>query len=296
MSSKTRGLLWVALAGLLFVVFIALVRYIGNELHPIQAAFLRYLFGLLVLLPLFLRSGMGLFRSRHIRLHGFRGCIHAFGVMLWFYAVSQLPIAEVTALSLITPIFVVVGAVLFLREHLTRPRLVAVILGLVGVLVILRPGAEIIQWGAIAMLFAAPMFATSKVLTKFLVRDDSSGTLVAYLSIFATLTMLIPAWWVWQSPSSSDLMFLAGTAIFATTSHLCMARGLALVDITVTQPIDLLQLVWSSLIGLMFFGEKLEIWVWIGAGIVVISATYIARLESRPVPPKEGKTAGRPKR
>ena len=277
----TRGLSWVAGAGVLFVVFIALVRYVGNELHPIQAAFIRYLFGSLVLLPLFLRSGMGLFRSRHIRIHGFRGCIHAVAVMLWFFAASQLPIAEVTALSFIAPIFVVIGAVVFLGERMTRARIVAVILGLIGVLTILRPGTAVIQWGAIAMLFAAPLFAASKVLTKFLVRDDSSGTLVAYLSIFATLTMLLPALWVWQSPSSSDLMFLAGTAVFATSSHLCMARGLALVDVTVSQPVDFLQLVWSTLIGLAFFGEKPEIWIWVGAGIVVFSATYIARLETK---------------
>ena len=100
---------------------------------------------------------------------------------------------------------------------------------------------------------------------------------MAYLSIFATLTMLLPALWVWQSPSSSDLMFLAGTAVFATSSHLCMARGLALVDVTVSQPVE----VWSTLIGLAFFGEKPEIWIWVGAGIVVFSATYIARLETK---------------
>ena len=281
MSSTTRGLLWVAVAGVLFVFFIALVRYIGNELHPIQAAFIRYLFGLLVLLPLFLRAGMGLFRSRHIRLHGFRGCVHAVGVMLWFFAASQLPIAEVTALSFISPVFVVVGAAFFLRERMTAPRILAVILGLIGVLIILRPGSAVIQWGAVAMLFAAPLFAASRILTKHLVRYDSSSTLVVYLSIFATLTMLIPALWVWQPPSSSDLFFLAGTAVFATASHLCMARGLALVDVTVSQPVDFLQLVWSTLIGLAFFGEKPEIWIWAGAGIVIFSATYIARLESK---------------
>ena len=279
----TKGLLWVALAGVLFVVFTALVRYVGNELHPIQAAFTRYLFGLLVLLPLVLRRRAALFRTCHLRLHGFRGSIHAIAVMLWFFAASQLPIAEVTALSFISPIFVVIGAVFFLRERLTRPRIIAVALGLVGVLIILRPGVAVVQWGALAMLAAAPLFAASKVLTKFLVRDDSSGTLVMYLSIFATLTMLAPALWVWQSPSQSDLVFLAGTAVFATTSHLCMARGLSLVDVTVSQPIDFLQLVWSTIIGLVFFSESPVIWVWVGAGVVVFSATYMARLESRSV-------------
>ena len=137
--------------------------------------------------------------------------------------------------------------------------------------------------GCVGNAGGGAIIAASKVLTKFLVRDDSSGTLVVYLSIYATLTMLAPALWVWQSPSQSDLVFLAGTAIFATTSHLCIARGLALVDVTVSQPIDFLQLVWSTMIGLIFFAESPVIWVWVGAGVVVFSATYMARLEARSV-------------
>ena len=279
-SDTTRGLLWIVLAGLLFVIFVGLVRYVGNAIHPVQAAFIRYALGLIVLAPLFIRYGMGLLHTTHLSRHMWRGGAHAVAVMLWFYATTQLPLAEVTALSFVAPIFVVIGASLFLGEQLTPQRVIIVILGLIGVLIILRPGYIPIGYGAIAMLLAAPLFALSKLLTKFMVRDESSGTIVAHLSIFATLTMLLPAIYVWQQPTLNDMVVLAGTAIFATLSHLCLARGLRLVDVTVAQPVEFLQLVWSTLLGFVFFSEQPSLWVWLGAGVIVASATYIARHES----------------
>ena len=273
------GLSWVVLAGINFVGFVVLIKYVGSELPPVQAAFIRYLFGFVVLLPLFIRNGTHIFDTKHIHLHGLRGFIQALAVMLWFYAVTKLPIAEVTALGFVSPIFVVFGAVFFLRERMNKARIAAVVLGLVGVFVILRPGFSVINSGSVAMLLAAPLFAASKVLTKYLVKHDSGATIVVYLSVFAALTMAIPAISVWTQPSGLNLLLLAGTALFATMAHLCMARGLALIDVTVSQPVDFLQLVWSTLIGIMLFSETPVVWIWIGGGIVVVSASYIARFE-----------------
>lgn len=280
MNQLGKGLTWVALAGLTFVIFTTIVRYVGNELHPVQAAFIRYALGLFVLAPLFLRNRLGLFGTRRLGRHAIRGFVHGIGVMLWFFAAARLPIAEVTALSFISPIFVAIGAVLFLGERMSAPRMIAIALGFAGVLIILRPGISAIGAGIIALLFAAPLFAISKLLTKTLVREDSSGTVVAYLSIFATLTMAVPALFVWQPPSGVDLFFLAGTAVFATLSHLCMAQGLALIDVTVSQPVEFLQLVWATLIGLALFNESPTLWIWLGAGVIVFSATYIAHYEA----------------
>jgi drug/metabolite transporter (DMT)-like permease len=281
LNPKAIGLLWVALAGLLFVAFVGIVRYIDNHLHPLETALIRYVLGLVVLAPMFIRYGLRPFYSRHIPRHALRGAVHGIGVMLWFYAVTQIPLAEVTALSFISPIFVAVGASLFLGENLTPRRIIVIAVGILGVLVILRPGAEVISFGAIAMLIAAPLFAASKILTKSLVKHDSATTIVAYLSVFATLTMAIPAAFVWQTPTLNELFWLFATAVFATLSHLCLTRGLALVDVTVAQPVEFLQLVWSTLLGVIVFDERPSLWVWIGAGIIVASATYIVRYESR---------------
>jgi len=276
---------------LLFVCFIAIIRHLGSELPPLQAAFIRYALGLLVLAPVFVRSGWRPLYSRQISRHALRGCAHAVAVMLWFYAAAYLPLAEITALSFVTPIFVVIGAAVFLREALSRQRSVAIALSFIGVLVILRPGYSAIGFGTLAILLAAPLFATSKLLTKTLVRYDSSATVVVYLSIFATLTMLIPALFVWQTPTSLQLFWLAGTAVFATLSHLCITQGLRWVDVTVAQPIEFLQLVWSTLLGFFLFAETPSLWVWLGAAVIVTSASYIARYEvsgpARPAEPQQ---------
>lgn len=281
LTPTARGLIWVALGGLFFVVFVAIVRYIGNELHALETAFIRYGLGIVVLIPIFVRYGLRPFRSRHLGRHALRGFVHAIAVMLWFYAATQIPLAEVTALSFVSPIFVAIGASLFLGEKLTSRRIGVIIAGLLGVMVILRPGVEAIHVGAIAMLMAAPLFAASKILTKSLVKYDSTTTIVLYLSIFSTLTMALPAWFVWQTPTPEEFFWLFGTAFFATISHLCMTRGLASVDVTVAQPVEFLQLVWSTLLGIIIFSEQPSIWIWIGAGIIVASASYIARYESR---------------
>ena len=152
------GLTWIVVAGLNFVGFVVLIKYVGSELPPVQAAFIRYLFGLIVVLPLIFRNGVHIFSTKHIHLHVLRGIIQAMAVMLWFYAVTKLPIAEVTALGFVSPIFVVFGAVFFLRERLTKSRIAAVVIGLVGIFVILRPGFGVINSGSIAMLLAAPLF------------------------------------------------------------------------------------------------------------------------------------------
>ena len=281
LNPATRGLIWVALGGLFFVVFVAIVRYIGSELHALETAFIRYALGIVVLTPLFLRHGLRPFRSQHISQHAIRGVIHAIAVMLWFYAATQIPLAEVTALSFISPIFVAIGASLFLGEQLTTRRIAVIIIGILGVMVILRPGIVEISLGAMVMLIAAPLFAASKLLTKSLVRYDSTITIVVYLSIFSTLAMAIPAWFVWQTPTLHQFFWLFGTAFFATLSHLCVTRGLTSVDVTVAQPVEFLQLVWSTLLGIIIFSEQPSLWVWIGAGIIVASASYIARYESR---------------
>lgn len=281
MSATARGLLWVFLAGLTFVIFIVIVRFVGSSLHPVQAAFIRYALGIVVIAPLFMRRGVKLLHTNHLGRHALRGCVHAVGVMLWFFAVTRLPIAETTALSFTSPIFVVLGAVLFLDERLTLVRVLSVVSGFIGVLIILRPGFSVFNLGAVAMLVAAPMFAASKLLVKFLVRSDSSGTVVAHLAIFATLTMLVPAMLVWQTPSMLDVLLLLGTAVFATASHLCMARGLALIDVSVSQPVEFLQIVWSTLFGLALFSESPSLWVWVGAAVIVLGTTVVARSETR---------------
>lgn len=280
LSDQSRGLAWIALGGLLFVAFMVLVRLVSLSLHPIQAAFIRYALGLVLILPLVWRQGARLFQSQRVSGHAVRGVSHGVGVLLWFFAISRLPLADITALSFTSPLYVLLGAWLFLGERLTGVRIASVLIGLVGVMLILRPGWVPIGAATVAMLLAAPLFAVSKLLTKSLVRRDSSETVIAYLAVFCTLTMAPFAVFVWETPAPWQLAVLFGTAVFATLSHWCVAQGLKTVDVTAAQPVEFLQLVWSALAGFALFAEQPSVLVALGALLIVGGASWVTHQEA----------------
>lgn len=281
MTGNLQGILWMMATGVLFVAVTGIVRHLGTDMSPVQAAFIRYLFGLILLLPVFIRMGSLLRAPSVLGLHAARGVIHGIGVMLWFFAMARIPIAEVTALGFTAPIFTTLGAALFLGERLHLYRIGAVLMGFGGALVVLQPGFQSINIGSIAQLTAAPLFACSFLLAKRLTSVESSTAIVAYLSVFVTLVLLPPALIVWRTPTLVELGWLLVTASCATAGHYTLTQAFRAADITVTQPIQFLQLVWATLLGLLVFGEQPEVWTWVGGGMVVASATFIAHRESR---------------
>jgi drug/metabolite transporter (DMT)-like permease len=281
-SGNARGIAWMFLAGLIFVFVTGAVRHLSSSIHPIQLAFLRYAIALIFLAPVFWREFRG-YRNRPRRygLHIARGLLQAMGVMLWFYAMSSIPVAEVTALGFTAPIFAAIGAALFLGEKLYLRRISALVLGFVGAMVILRPGFQAIEWGAIAQLVAAPFFAATMLIGKRLTDTENNGAIVAALGLCVAVALLPPALYVWRTPTMAEMIWLCGVAGVATLGHLAMTQAFRCAEVTALQPITFLQLVWASLLGFYIFAEVPDIWTWIGGGIIVISATYIAHREAR---------------
>ncbi|MCH9011957.1 MAG: DMT family transporter [Proteobacteria bacterium] len=295
-AANLRGIAWMLVTGLLFVGVTGVVRHLGSDMSPMQAAFIRYVFGVVLMAPVLLRRGgrARLFsgeslRSRRLGLHALRGVVHAAGVMLWFYAMARIPIAEVTSLGFTAPIFTTIGAALFLGERLRAHRIGAVLIGFGGAMIILRPGFEVISTGALAQLAAAPLFAASFLITKKLTETESSASIVAHLTIFVTLALLPAALMSWRTPSWEELGWLCATAVFATLGHLALTQALRATEITVTQPFSFLQLVWATLLGFYVFDERPEIWIWIGGAVIVASASYMARRESLARRPRSGR-------
>ncbi len=281
-SGNAKGIAWMFLAGLIFVFVTGAVRHLSSSIHPIQLAFLRYAIALIFLAPIFWREIRG-YRNRPHRygLHIARGLLQAIGVMLWFYAMANIPVAEVTALGFTAPIFATIGAALFLGEKLYMRRISAVFFGFAGAMVIIRPGLEVIEWGAIAQLTAAPLFAATMLIGKRLTETENNGTMVAALGLCVAIALFPPALYVWRTPSVEEMIWLCGVAGVATLGHLAMTQAFRCAEITALQPISFLQLVWASLLGFYIFSEVPDIWTWIGGGIIVTSATYIAHREAR---------------
>ena len=268
---------------MLFVGVTVAVRYLGTNLNPVQAAFIRYCFGIVLILPLLSRAGiMSLDRDR-LGFHALRGLVHGGGVILWFLAMSRIPISEVTALGFTTPIFVTLGAAAFLSERLKPYRVAAVLIGFIGALLILRPGLRVIDIGALAQLGAAPLFACSYLMAKSATRREASSMIVVLLSVFCTLTLALPALLVWRTPTLEELLLLGLTALLATSGHYCMTRALEAAEVSAVQPFTFLQLVWATILGLILFDETPDVWIWIGGAVIVGSATWMAQQEVRSI-------------
>tara|TARA_B100000029_G_C17454661_1_gene916264 strand:- start:258 stop:884 length:627 start_codon:yes stop_codon:yes gene_type:complete len=198
-------------------------------------------------------------------------------VMCWFFAMTRVPVAEVTALGFTSSIFITIGAIIFLRESLYPHRIIAVTAGLVGTILILRPGIQVIDSGSVVLLVSACLFSCSLLMAKTLTKTESNTTIVAFLSLFATLVLLPFAIFVWKAPDAWELFWLLVTAILATSGHYAMNRAFQISEITALQPVMFLQLIWATLLGLIMFNENPSIWVWIGGAIIIATATFSAR-------------------
>lgn len=279
-SHPVKGVLWMLVTGLCFVAVTALVKMLGPRIPAVESAFLRYVIGLILLIPMLMRID---FRAYSMGLHGvfaLRGLLHAAGVGCWFFAMARLPIAEVTALNYLSPIYVTLGAALFLGEHLALRRILAVAAALVGAMIILRPGFREIGPGHIAMLFTGLVFGGSYLLAKVLADRVDAAAVVAMLSVWVTLGLAPVALTHWVTPTWHELTILVGVAFFATAGHYTMTLAMAAAPVAVTQPVTFLQLIWATLLGLVMFAEPIDGWVMLGGGVILCAISYITWREA----------------
>ena len=277
-----RGLLWAAAAGVLFVLLNALLRGLSLALSPFQAQFLRYAFGLMVMLPFILRSGIAAYRPHRISGQFLRGAAHTVGLCLWFTAIPHISLADTTALGFTTPIFIMIGAVLVLRERLRWERWIAALIGFGGVLIVVAPRLTGSGGGfLLVMLASSPMFAASFLLTKTLTKFDRTEVIVVWQAITITLFSLPLGLMNWQAPSAWQWASCLLCGLLGSAGHYCLTRSFAVADISATQSVKFLELVWAAALGWFVFSETPSRFTLIGGVVIAGSTLWIARRESR---------------
>ncbi|SIS99713.1 Threonine/homoserine efflux transporter RhtA [Roseivivax lentus] len=276
-----EGILWMVVTGVCFVMVTALVKALGTRIPPAESAFLRYLLGLVFLIPVWRVLAAARLTRRHWALFSIRGLMHGLGVICWFFAMTRIPIAEVTAMNYLNPVFVSLLAVAFLGERMKAPRILAIVAALLGALIILRPGMRVLDPGHFAMMVTALSFAGGYLLAKILSDELPASVVVAMLSATVTLALLPFALLNWVWPSWGEIGILFAVAFFATAGHYTMTRAFAAAPVTVTQPVIFLQLVWSVLIGAAFFGEPPDPFVIAGGTLIVAAVVFMTWREAR---------------
>jgi drug/metabolite transporter (DMT)-like permease len=275
------GILWMIVTGFCFVCVTALVKSIGDAIPAAQSAFLRYVLGLVFLIPIAGRLSRLQLTRGDVGLFTARGLIHTGGVIAWFYAMTQIPIAEVTAMNYLSPVYVTLGAALFLGEKLAARRLAAIGVALLGALIILRPGFRELSPGHIAMIFTAISFAGSYLLAKTLSERADPSVVVAGLSVVVSIGLAPFVLAVWVPVTAAQVGVLFAVACFATAGHYTMTLAFRAAPLTVTQPVTFLQLVWATALGALVFGEAADAFVLLGGGLIVGAISFMSWREAQ---------------
>lgn len=244
-------------------------REAGKLLHVFQIMEIRSLVGILLFLPMVAAAGgVRAVRTHRLGLHVGRNAVHYAAQFLWFLAITMIPIAEVVAIEFTMPVWVALLAVVALGERMTTARIAAVVLGVVGVVIIVRPGLDHVDMGQVVALLAAIGFAGSVILVKSLTRTESVASIIFWMLIVQSVIGAVPAAIVWQTPPAAAWPWLGVIAVCGTYSHYCMAQALRHADTTTVVPIDFLRVPLSALAAWLVFGERFDVFTVLGAVVI----------------------------
>lgn len=281
LTPVARGCLLMVLGTIMFAAMHTAIRYTTQQVPAVEVAFLRNVFGLVVILPLLVRRGPSLFYTQKLGLHVMRAVLNVFSMLAFFIGLSLTPIARATALSFTAPLFIALLGALLLGEVFRWRRWTAILVGFLGALVILRPGLTTVDTGAMLILLSSVLWSIAMIDIKVLGRTESSRTIAAYVTVLLTPLTLIPALLVWQTPSPGLWGWLIFIGVIGTIGQFVITEAIKLADMTVLMPFDFLKLVWAAFLGMLFFAEVPDLFTWIGAAIVFASSFYIVWREAK---------------
>jgi len=285
LTPTLRGMLWMVATGILFTLLNSTMKKLSHELDPWLVGFLRYALGALVILAPALYMGARELWPKAPKLQFVRGSLHAGGMLLWFAALPTVAISEITAIGFAGPIFICLGAVLFLDERMTGARWAAVLVGFCGVLLVLNPfgagGFSGISTGMLMMLASGPVFAASFLVAKVLTRHDRPEVMVLWQHLVVSMLLLPFAAFLWAMPTPAQWTLLLVCGFLGAGGHYCMTRAFRVADISAVQSVKFLELLWAALLGYLMFGTTPAGWTLVGGTVILASTLWLARQESR---------------
>jgi len=281
-SGPLAGAFWVTISMALLAGLAVFSRALMNAgVHPFQVVFLRNLFAVLMLVPLLVWRGPSLGRTDQLGLYFGRVLCSLVGMLAWFYALSLIPIGEVTAISFLSPLFGTLGAIFLLGETVRWRRWAALVVGFAGAMIILRPSDTSIGVGQLCAILSAVSMGLTVVLVKQLTGRDDPDKIVFLTNLLLTPMSLVPALFVWHWLPLTAWPYVLGMGLCAMLGHITLVRGYAATDASLAQTFEFSRLPFVVLLGYLAFAETIDAWTWIGALIIFASAVYITHRESR---------------
>lgn len=285
-SQPAKAIAWMGLALLSFTAMVIPIRALAPDLHAFEMLFVRSAIGLVILSGLLSVRGWHLLKTQRLPGHLLRNVIHFTGQSLWIFGITLLPLATVSAIEFTTPIWGALLAVLFLGERMHRGRWVALAMGFLGILIILRPGlgpegSGLISVGAVIMLACAFCFGATNVVTKGLTSSERSLTILFYMVAMQTLFGGIGAAFVWAPLELGHWPWLLLLAVTGLSAHLGLVRAFAAAEATFVMPFEFLRLPFVAALGFFLYAEAFELVTLLGAALIFAGNYYSLRQEGR---------------
>ena len=262
--------------GTLMGTFIKLAQ---EELNVFTTGFLRFFFGFLIITPYILKTKFKVFNTKNLKIHIVRSALNLPAMLLGFAALAMLPLEKMTAIHFIVPIIVTILAVIFLKEKIYLYRSIALVMGFLGMLIILRPGIIDISIGIYMALISSLIWSVVIILTKKVSKDDSAITILSHQYVYMSLFSFPLVIYFWDQPSLKTIIFILCAAMSGTILHIALNHAYKLVDVTMTQPYSFLGLVVSSIIGYFVFSDKPDFYTWLGASVIFCGVLLISYRE-----------------
>jgi len=287
LSPNARGAWWMLASAITFTIMTMLIKFLGSDYPAALQTFYRQAFGLIVMLPIILRDPSGAFRTTRPGILLFRSLAGTVGMILSFYAYQKMPLADANALSFTRTLWLVPLAAFVLKETVGPRRIAATVVGFLGAMLMLQPAVSgEFGWPALAALASSLLFALTVTGMKFMSRDHTTTTLMAWSAALGFVLAIAPALFVWRWPTAWDLVLLAAMGVLGTVTQACYIKGMSEGDAAVMAPVDYTRLIFAIIFGFLLFSDIPNALTLIGAGIIIASTLYITLRESRLGVPK----------
>ncbi len=280
LPAPARGAIWMVMAGISLTLMAIDVRYLAPKFSVLEMIFIRSLFVLAFMLPWAWRVGLAGLATRRPGLHIFRNVIHYVGNLGWFVGVTLISLADVSALQFTVPLFTVCMAALVLYETIGRHRWIATLVGLFGMLIIVRPGYIPIELGTAAVLSSAIFYAISLIAVRKLSFTEPPNRVLFYMAVVFVPLSAGPAMMAWVTPGWVDFWPILILGVTGWFSHFCIIRAFSAADASFITPFDFLRLPVAAGFGWLLYEEVSDAWTWAGAMVIFAATYYNTRQES----------------
>jgi len=277
------GIAFMCLAGTIFPIMNGLAKWMSASYSSEQVVWARTLSHLLLVLAVLTpRYGLGILATRRPTVQLARSCMLLASTFLFFSALKFIPVAQAAAISFIAPLIVVLLAGPMLGERVSLGRVLAVLFGFFGVLIVIRPGSSVFQWASLFVLGSASCYAVYQLLTRLVAGVDKPETSVVYSALVGSviLSLLVP--WFWQSPERwLDVVLLCSLGALGAAGHYCVARALSYAPANFVSPFHYWQMVGSVAVGYWLFGDLPDTYTWLGSALIIGAGLYVGLRSGR---------------